>query len=1079
VIKLKLNLPPFFRKGIFAKKWVRYLLDIFGALFGLALIILILLLGRLSMGPINLDFLTPDIEAAFKAPHAGISATIEHTQLAWKAWSRPFEIELVNVHIQKDKNPDWLKIEHIGVSVRLYRLVFGDVSLKQLRLYHPQILLEKDREGKFILGFGEAAPSQAFSLESIAPLLALGEPNPALGKLNELHKISIIDAHVHLKDLKEIQEWLLPKTSFVLTRDMGGFHTEVKLKPQQGSGSLTLGLAHRLGTPRFDLTADFHRIIFKSLIEKAKFTLCSPTPEGINPDDILNFLQGLNMPLHGKVHLALIPTTLQVIEGTGDIDVGEGELDLSLARLLPLPITSGSFSFVLSPNSIELKKASLLSDEMVLDFSGNLAASSSPLLLTKFMGPGQTLTLQGQVEHLFLDHLSALWPQDFAPEAREWLTKNLRIGTLTQATFSLKGNGGEEGLIIDDLQGTLKGKGADVTYLEGLPPAQNVTAEATFDQKGFDIKILSGEVDHLKVQEGRVVISGLDTGKEALRADIKAKGPVADILDVLNHKPLEYATKAGIDPKKTKGEGTAALHIDFPLLADLRFKDVKMSAKGEFKKVTLERKITEDLKALLTGGNFSLDLTQDQMVIKGKGVLNQFPSLLTYTHYFQDAAPQMLQIQVETTASFEDFNRLGFDCREYAKGPTKTNLTYTLRQDEKGHLLVNLDTTFATLSFLPLEWVKRPGEKSTFSFDLVFKEGQLSKMKDLKMSSSTYSLEGSVLFGPQKSWQAILLSEFKGPHTDTQVTLHKFRENAYEVSFKGKSVDLEKSLAYINQEENAQNHPSTEFKLMADVNQLRLGEGKIFQNVKASADLLLQGSQTTWKAVSLRAKAGEGTAYKGDMAKVSGGVLFEIKPGLNNAQTLEVRANDAGQFLKNLSIYDEIRGGYITIKADRQGQGPYKGVFKMKQFNANKVPLLARFAALLSPMGIVNLLSESNTLSMDRFECNFEFSEDSISVKNGIGKSISLGFTTEGKLNRRNRLYSLKGNIIPARFLNSILSNIPIIGSLLNGGEGEGLFGIAYTVKGSFDAPEVSLNPLSALAPGFIRKLFQSLGDDE
>ena len=100
-------------------------------------------------------------------------------------------------------------------------------------------------------------------------------------------------------------------------------------------------------------------------------------------------------------------------------------------------------------------------------------------------------------------------------------------------------------------------------------------------------------------------------------------------------------------------------------------------------------------------------------------------------------------------------------------------------------------------------------------------------------------------------------------------------------------------------------------------------------------------------------------------------------------------------------------------------------------------------------------------------------------LKKGIGKSISLGFTVEGKLDRKKHVYALKGNVVPARFLNSILNNIPLIGPMLSGGEGEGLFGIAYTISGSFDNPEVSLNPLSILAPGFIRKLFQSLGDED
>ena len=116
---------------------------------------------------------------------------------------------------------------------------------------------------------------------------------------------------------------------------------------------------------------------------------------------------------------------------------------------------------------------------------------------------------------------------------------------------------------------------------------------------------------------------------------------------------------------------------------------------------------------------------------------------------------------------------------------------------------------------------------------------------------------------------------------------------------------------------------------------------------------------------------------------------------------------------------------------------------------------------------------------MDKFETDFEFSEKLITVQKGIGKSISLGFTVEGKLDRFSRTYSLKGNIIPARFINSILNNIPLIGPLISGGEGEGLIAIAYSVNGSFEKPEIALNPLSALAPGFIRKLFQSIGNDE
>ena len=1004
----------------------------------------------------------------------GIKASIQHTQLVWREWERPFEIELLNLHVQKDQDAEWLKIEHVGVSLQLHRLLRGEVALKHIRINHPHILLQRNNQGKFSLGFGESRINQEFSFEEMAPLLVLGSFNSALGKLNDVRKISIVDAQVVLKDDRTGQKWDLPKATFVLERYQHGFQADLILSPLQGRGLLSLALTHTVGAPRVDLMVRFEHIAFTSLIEKDRPLLCSSPSEEFTSDDILNFFQNWEVPLNGIIHMALVPATLQVIEGSCDVDIGKGNLDLSIANLRPFPLEAGNLSFILSPHSIELKRVSLLSDEMLFQLSGTLSSPTSPLVLTKFFGPGQTLDIQGKVEDLSLNHLAALWPQNVASAPREWLTQNLREGTLTEATVFLKGHGGEKGFTIDDLRGTLSGEGAELTYLQGLPPAQNVKATATFNQRGFDIKIASGHVEKLQLSEGHVIIKGLDTDKEALTLDIKGKGSLPGILDIINHQPLEYASYAGIDPVKTKGKGSIALHMDFPLLNDLRFKDVKLALKGAFKGVELNRKITEDLNAHLTEGSLSVNLTQDQMDVKGTGVFNQLPSSLLYMHYFTPLAPDILQVQVNTRAFFEDFKRLGFDYEAYGKGPVETKLVYTLAQDKKSHMKVDLDMTPASLVFSPLKWEKKAGEKSSLSFDLLFEEGHLSKMTDLKLSSSLYSFQGGVLFGPKGAWTTIHLTDFKGPHTHTHVTLHAPRENVYEVSFKGESVDLEKFLEYVHEEETMTDFSSTDIKLFANVNQLRLGEGKIFHNVQAAADLILTGKDTLWKMVKLRAKAGEGIANEGGIAHVSGGISFDLEPGPHTTQRLTVQANDAGQFLKNLSIYDDVREGQLMILAERQNHGPFEGVFKLDDFDAHKIPLLARFAAVLSPVGIVNLFSDNESLSMEHFECDFTFDDAFVAIRNGIGKSISFGFTVEGKLDRIKRLYNLKGNFIPARFLNSILNNIPVLGSLLHGGKGEGLFGLAYTVKGPFEKPQISTNPLSMFAPGFLRKIFSS-----
>jgi hypothetical protein len=51
-----------------------------------------------------------------------------------------------------------------------------------------------------------------------------------------------------------------------------------------------------------------------------------------------------------------------------------------------------------------------------------------------------------------------------------------------------------------------------------------------------------------------------------------------------------------------------------------------------------------------------------------------------------------------------------------------------------------------------------------------------------------------------------------------------------------------------------------------------------------------------------------------------------------------------------------------------------------------------------------------------------------------------------------------------------------VMGKLLGplaGRDGEGLFGITFQVKGPLDKPDFRVNPMSALAPGAFRRMFE------
>ena len=61
---------------------------------------------------------------------------------------------------------------------------------------------------------------------------------------------------------------------------------------------------------------------------------------------------------------------------------------------------------------------------------------------------------------------------------------------------------------------------------------------------------------------------------------------------------------------------------------------------------------------------------------------------------------------------------------------------------------------------------------------------------------------------------------------------------------------------------------------------------------------------------------------------------------------------------------------------------------------------------------------------------------------------------------------------MPAYLLNGTIGKLPIVGNLLTGGAGKGLFAVNYSLGGSLDHVQISVNPLSVLAPGFLRNFF-------
>jgi len=83
-----------------------------------------------------------------------------------------------------------------------------------------------------------------------------------------------------------------------------------------------------------------------------------------------------------------------------------------------------------------------------------------------------------------------------------------------------------------------------------------------------------------------------------------------------------------------------------------------------------------------------------------------------------------------------------------------------------------------------------------------------------------------------------------------------------------------------------------------------------------------------------------------------------------------------------------------------------------------------------------------------------------------------------GKVNFKTQTVNLGGTYVPLYGLNSALGAIPILGGIFVGREGEGVVGITFAVQGKLEDPNVLVNPMSVVAPGIFRQIFEFRGQN-
>jgi hypothetical protein len=610
-------------------------------------------------------------------------------------------------------------------------------------------------------------------------------------------------------------------------------------------------------------------------------------------------------------------------------------------------------------------------------------------------------------------------------------------------------------------------EGVTVQYSDTLTPATNAVGTGTmnFAEERLEING-TADVGDIKSTRAHLLFTEIMvSGGGFADIDFDAAGPLASAFDYISREPIGMGDKFGFDPKGIKGTVDMKVNLAFPTKKDLPKDQVKVKIDATLNDVTMP-KVVQGLD--LTGGPYALKVADGAFSVVGKGKLSGRDIALDWKQFF-DATGQAFESQIKATLVADQELRHHFNVMldDYISGTLPIDLVYTDNGNDTSKLDIKGNLSPMLITVKAFKYEKPTGVDGTLDLKANLAKGELKEIFGLNLQTKDFIINnGKLNFGPRGDKKTELLS---GVLPDATIGRTKMAadfeitpKNILKVVAKGPILD------------------ATPFKKPKDETVKETPKsGQQLMMISATADTLITGEQD--RAIK-NAKLYLETNDTGDITRVemdgvagSGDVYVRFKPDAAGKRTFRMEAADAGALLYATELYDNVRGGKILIYAQPQSGdlfGNLFGVARIENFRVVKAPALAQLLNGMSLVGVGQLLNNQG-LPFSKLEADFEWrfrnAGNLLIMQNGRTSGTSLGLTFEGTMDQATQQTDIQGTIIPVSEINSLLKNIPLVGDILTGGSG--IIAATYTMKGPTEKPVVSVNPLSVLAPGILRKI--------
>lgn len=1031
------------------RRTARHLVRWVASVIGVLALVAAFLVWRFESGPVSLDALAPYLSAQLSDATSGLTVRIDHT-LLHLGRGAGLEIVARGVHLRRPGNEARLTLSEMSLGLSLREAMSGVIAPTRIVLKALELRLVRESDGSLRLGLGEEIPAASDGAENL--LRDLSEAPDQRGALGYLVEVAIRDAALTIEDRALGVSWRAKRADAVLHRGRDGLSGDLAVAVTAPGGAET------------ELHGDFryvkgeHRAVMQLEVDDLDPSLFAKAAPPLAP------LAAAHLPVAGVLRLELDTAQPRVSDAWCDLTLGSGEIALSAFPEGRLAVSGGQLRAAYQPQSGSVAIESLLVDlgGPRLDITGNVNGIGDGLLAGG-LPKAADITAELRLSDLPVDDLPRYWPEHLSPNTRRWITEHIHDGIAAETRVRLAAHldlaaDAPQPVRLDLFEGTIAYRNLTVDYFKPLPSLRGVDGSGTFDRAQLDLLPVSGAVKGVQLTGGTVRLFDLNTDDEQIAIDLALRGPLPDTLEVLDAEPLHYAHDLKIDPARTRGVVDGAVHFVLPLKRDLSLAMVDFGAKASLVGVAIDRAVFD---RDLDDGKLELRLDRSALHLDGTARLAGTPMTLSWTQSLKAKDAVRTRYAVKARLDGAARQRLGVELLpDLLDGPVDVDVAYAVATSKRATATVQLDLKNATLAIAKLDWRKAPGVPASASFDVELVDERVRNIRHMVIQGGGLSARLDLGLSEVDGFTVLSRAEIARlavGDTDVSGSVTRRGEGGWRLDLRGSSFDAS---GLMNDLDRPAGDTRVEPPLVIDaaLDRLIIGKGRIASAVRGQ----LYSDGIHWQALSIDAGLSGAGKVSLRLGQVSGDRGFRLS------------TDDFGALLRLFDISKNVVGGQLLITGETADQGPrrtFHGTAEGADYRIVGVPLLGRLLSAASLSGFGALLSGEG-IPFTRLKSEFTLADRQLSVKELRAYGGAVGVNASGSYDFASDTVDVAGTLVPAYRLNSVLGNIPVLGNLLLGGEGEGIFGVNFRVSGPTSNAQVSVNPLSALAPGFLRKLF-------